>query len=376
LVGVIAQLGATFVGRQDAIRAIALSHLCREHYLLVGPPGTAKTALAVAFAKHLEGRFFRTTFGSFATPSKVIGPMSIKAYQEGRYEYVTVGKLPESDWALLDEFFKGNESFLNELLTMMNERLFEDRPIPLRTAGCMTNWPELEARTDVVAALYDRVLLRCIVNDVEGDDLVAVLKAGDRLARGYTPGQTITVDDMEAACKAVEQVTISDALLELLASLKTRLSVRTVGGERRPGIFISSRRLVQAQRVLRANAWLEGRNEVEVDDFAALGWVLWNDRVDVETLRSVLDTIDHEEVRKALAVVDEARQAYRSLGGNAGPARMADVLEQIKTAAVSARAMFDRPVFTKPGREQVRKSMRGLKDDFEALRSKIQGGRP
>ena len=38
-----------FVGREEAVRVLGLGVLCREHVLLIGPPGTAKTAIVGVF---------------------------------------------------------------------------------------------------------------------------------------------------------------------------------------------------------------------------------------------------------------------------------------------------------------------------------------
>ena len=64
--------------------------------------------------------------------------------------------------AFIDEVFKANSAILNTLLTILNERLFDNGnqrlPVPLVTLVAASNeMPESED----LDALYDRFLIRC-----------------------------------------------------------------------------------------------------------------------------------------------------------------------------------------------------------------------
>lgn len=363
------QLNNTFVQRSDAIKVMLLSYLSGEHYLLVGEPGTAKTAIAELFASHIEdANWFSIMLGNFTTPEKIFGPLDIQAFQAGEYKYVTRNKLPEAHIAFLDEFFKCNEGALNEMLTILNERKFDGHPIPLMTVGTATNWPEILSRTDNTKALYDRILLRCIVEDIFDKDGVVDLLEKVEEVEDYTPNEMITLDELNAAIKDVKKVEISESIRNMLFSIRERLSVRIVNRERRPGTQISSRRLGQLQKVLRAHAWLNDRDKVTLDDFEALQWGLWNDRDEYQTAKSVLETLDAEAVKEIVEMIDEGRAAYRELDSSGyGSAKVNKVLELIKDIAHKSRTRLKEPIFTESGRESIRRAMNGLKTDFESL---------
>ena len=73
----------------------------------------------------------------------------------------------QAEVAFIDEVFKANSAILNTLLTILNERLFDNGserlPVPLVTLVAASNeLPESEE----LDALYDRFLLRSRVSQV------------------------------------------------------------------------------------------------------------------------------------------------------------------------------------------------------------------
>lgn len=374
LIQIRAQLTETFIGREEAIDCMLLAHLCRENYLFVGPPGTAKTALARCFAKHVTGeKFFAALLGAFTTPEELFGPLSVDAFSKGKYETVIDDKLADCKLAFLDEIFKCGDGCLNQLLTVLNEREYQGKRIPLTCCGSATNWPELEDRTEKTEALYDRLLLRCAVEPLETEDqAVAMLMASDE-ATDYSPIVFVDANELDAAAEEVASVEIPLPLMRLLCSTRVRLATRTVGQPPRvvPGIYISDRRLCAMQSVLRAQAWLQGRNVVTMDDFFQLRFVFWVDRGDIEVVESVLNSLDAIAVKAVLDKVDTASSsAALASDSHSGIATLNNAMQEIESIAKWVKEEMTKPIYTARGKIQVRMSMATLKSQYRQL-SKI-----
>src|SRR6266542_2166206 len=125
------ELMARFPERKEVIDGALAAVLAGEHVLLLGPPGTAKSALARAIAQAFGGIYFERLLTKFSTPEELFGPISLKALEQDRFKRVLTGKLPEAQFAFIDECFKANSAILNSLLTLVNERLYHDDGAPL-----------------------------------------------------------------------------------------------------------------------------------------------------------------------------------------------------------------------------------------------------
>ncbi len=117
-------LESRFLGKEEVIRLLLIATVAGEHAVLIGPPGTAKSALIRTFAKLLQARYFEYLLTRFTEPNEIFGPVDIAAFREGRYVRRIEGMLPDSEIVFLDEVFKSNSAILNALLTLLNERKY------------------------------------------------------------------------------------------------------------------------------------------------------------------------------------------------------------------------------------------------------------
>src|SRR5678815_5458342 len=122
------QMGAQFLDKQEIIRLMTVSAIAGEHMVIVGPPGTAKSAMIDMFAKLIDARYFEYLLTRFTEPNELFGPVDISAFREGRYTRRLENMLPTAEIVFLDEIFKSNSAILNSLLHVINERKFQNGP--------------------------------------------------------------------------------------------------------------------------------------------------------------------------------------------------------------------------------------------------------
>lgn len=271
-----------FVGRSEEARVITLALLTGEHAILVGEPGTAKSALVRRAANLLNARFFKYLLTKFTEPDELFGPLDITALREGRYVRITKNKLPEAEIAFIDEIFNANSAVLNMLLTLMNERIVYDGyteiAVPLWTLISASNQvpdePELQA-------LYDRFLLRQFVKPIGEDKWASLLDAAWKIELGvYDRAEPLlSMSELRELNKAIFTVDLSAAksqLLKLFAIFEDQ------------GIHITDRRKGKALKVIAANALLAGRNKATQEDLFALKYVIPRDMEEADKVYAIL----------------------------------------------------------------------------------------
>ena len=138
------ELSAALIERDDEVDLVLTALIAGEHALLVGPPGCGKSLLLDSVLARTGGAKFSILLTKFTTPEEVVGPVSLAALREDRYVRITSGKLPEADYAFLDEAFKASSAILNTLLKILNERTFDAgdgvaRRVPLKLCVAASN---------------------------------------------------------------------------------------------------------------------------------------------------------------------------------------------------------------------------------------------
>ncbi|MEZ6039250.1 MAG: AAA family ATPase [Planctomycetaceae bacterium] len=308
-------LKCEYVGKDEVIDLLGICLVAGENLFLLGPPGTAKSAIVRSLARRLDGRVFDYLLTRFTEPSELFGPFDIRKLREGDLLTNTEGMLPEADVVFLDELLNANSAILNSLLMALNERVFrrgkETRKLGfVLTVGASNRLPEDEA----LSALFDRFLLRVRSDNVAPEMLTSVLEAGWNLQRSeaIAPADRISMDDlrfMQNCISAMDVSEVRNTYVELVHRL------------RHAGIEISDRRAVRLQRLAAASAMLCGRTKVAISDL----WVL----------RYIWDTMEQIEVL-AKIVNDTIRNATEPAEADAEPSFGAERNVHPRSAAIEA----------------------------------------
>jgi MoxR-like ATPase len=173
-----------FLAKEEIIRLMLIAAIAGEHMVLIGPPGTAKSAVIRSFARLLDARYFEYLLTRFSEPNELFGPVDIQGFRSGTYRRVTTGMLPEAEIVFLDEAFKANSAILNSLLTVLNERRFNNGAtsvrVPLISLFAASN--EVPS-SDNLDAIYDRFLLRVHSDNLDSYHFHELMTKGLALER-------------------------------------------------------------------------------------------------------------------------------------------------------------------------------------------------
>ncbi|MBI3863393.1 MAG: AAA family ATPase [Planctomycetia bacterium] len=300
--GVLTPLKNCFIDKDEIIDLLGVALVAGENLFLLGPPGTAKSAVVQELARRIEGLVFDYLLTRFTEPNELFGPFDIRKLRDGELVTNTEGMLPEAELVFLDELLNANSAILNSLLMVLNERRFrrgrETRKLPvLMVVGASNRLPE----DDALAALFDRFLLRVRCDNVATEQLQNVLVAGWQFESRIDPPQPgMTVSEIAELQRLLREVDLS-AVRGPLGELVQRL--------RHAGISVSDRRAVKLQRAIGASALLCGRMHAQPSDL----WVvrhIWDTEEQVEVLRSLVhDALERGEGANKSASHPRARGA-------------------------------------------------------------------
>lgn len=277
---IIEELRSRLFERDEVIEGALCALLTGNHMLIIGPPGTAKSQLVHEVCKRIDGaRYFQWLLTKFTTPEEIFGAVSLKGLENDEYRRVINGKIPEAHIAFLDEVFKASSSILNTLLTIMNERIFYNSTdvvqVPLISLFGASN--ELPSEEDELEALYDRFLLRYVVDYVKEDFRFLKMLHTEEIDEGVT---SITLDEIQKCQSHVNDIPVPPHVIKLVSRLRSEL--------KKKGIVLSDRRYKQSISLLRSKAYLSGRDEVIESDLNILENVLWRDPGEVGEIKAVI----------------------------------------------------------------------------------------
>ncbi|WP_240049533.1 AAA family ATPase [Mucilaginibacter psychrotolerans] len=309
LQAVLQHLKALFVGKDEIIDLMGICLAGRENLFVLGPPGTAKSATVRELSKLLDGKTFEYLLTRFTEPNELFGPFDIRKLREGELVTNTEGMLPEASLIFLDELLNANSAILNSLLMVLNEKVFrrgrETRQLPaLMVIGASNHLPEDEA----LQALFDRFLIRVRCDNVDPQQLNALLDAGwllEQKTGGEKP--SITTEEirvLQGFTSLVDLSGIRQVYIELIQKL------------RNAGLQVSDRRAVKLQRLIAASALLCKRQKALASDL----WVLrhiWDTEEQREIISNIVNVVvelDADEVaphpRASLSTLPNADELF------------------------------------------------------------------
>ncbi len=327
-----------FLDKQEIIRLMIISVIAGEHLILVGPPGTAKSALIRIFSKLIDAKYFEYLLTRFTEPNELFGPVDMAAFRAGEYKRRVDGMLPEAEIAFMDEVFKANSAILNSLLTLLNERLYVSGAhqviCPLLSVfGAANQVPNDEN----LQALFDRFLLR-----VKSDNLDSY-----HFHNLVNKGIELEVKKLTGRLEGIRPLLSSKELHSLQRSYDRYMNfseefITTYKGLifqiRSEGISVSDRRVVKLTKLFTASAIFDGRTAVCEADFFVLKHI-WNNLDQAEILEEIISPVVDRYYR-------EHPEERRFVGRTAGLDELLAELKMIRDLLTTGQQLSDIQLFS------------------------------
>ncbi len=266
---VLAEIGKAIVGKKETLRLLMASILANGHVLLEDYPGLAKTLMAKSFARAMGMGFRRVQFTPDLLPSDILG---VSVFNQKTLEFEFRRGPIFTNILLADEINRAPPKTQSALLEAMQEEQVtvegKTYSLPRPFIVIATQNPiEQEGTYPLPEAQLDRFLVRLHVGYPSKDEEMEILRRRMERRKEEVDIEPITspegVLEMQ---KAVEEVHVSDAVLDYITSIV----FATRDYKREIEIGASPRGSLALLKLSRAYAAMAGRDYVIPDDVKAV----------------------------------------------------------------------------------------------------------
>jgi len=280
-------LNASSLEREHVIDGLLATLLSQQNAFLLGAPGTGKSDLVRTICNGISGaNYFGYLLTPTTDPSEIFGPVAVSKLLNDEYTRDVQGYLPDAHIAFTDELFRGSSAILNSLLTLLNERTFNNGKevinTPIQSIVAATNsWPDEES----LQAFADRFLFRPTVEFLKKP-------ASKRLLDSWAVGNEarpevgvhLTLPELKLLQEEAKNIKVSEDFLDKFVELWEMLATRA--------IVISDRRRVQILKFLKAWAVVQGDEELYPEHMHdSMINVVYQTQEDQETITEVLEHV-------------------------------------------------------------------------------------
>jgi MoxR-like ATPase len=313
------ELDQRYLDKSELVRMLLITLLAGEHMLIVGPPGTAKSALVRHLARLIDARYFEYLLTRFSEPNEIFGPVDIKAFREGTFVRRVDAMLPQAEIVFLDEIFKSNSAILNSLLSILNERQFFTGSASIRVPLCSLFGATNEVpNDDALGAIFDRFLVRTLSDNLDSFHFHGLIERGIRGEIADIAGGR----EHEKPIVALAEVRKLQVRLGQFLQFPEEFLARYKGfifQIRSEGVSISDRRVVKLLKLFASSAIIDGRASANDGDFFILKHV-WNSVDQIPLLEDIVGPTlekhhrEHPDARRTGAIATDLDGILAELG--------------------------------------------------------------
>lgn len=301
------ELQKVIIGQKDMIDQLLIALVSGGHVLVEGVPGIAKTLTANLLAKTLRVNFSRIQFTPDLMPSDVVGT-NVFNMKTSEFSF-NPGPI-FSNVVLIDEINRAPAKTQAALFEVMEEyQVTVDGKTYLMTQPFFViatqNPIEQEGTYKLPEAQLDRFVFKINIHHpslTEEQQILKRFKNDFSLKTKETVKPVLSATDIAAARSTVEQVYISDELLDYIAAL--------VHNTRNNGdIFLgaSPRASLAIMKTSKAIAAMNGRDFVTPDDIRYVSYPVLNHRIILTPEREMEGFGADEVIKEIIKAVEVPR---------------------------------------------------------------------
>lgn len=222
--------------------------------------------------------------------------------------------------AFLDEIWKSGPAILNTLLTIINEKKFRNGDkivkVPLQVLLAASN--ELPKEKAGLEALYDRFIIRTLVNPVSMDNEESFFalceKSGKELVIPENEkSNLLSIEEVQGWSEKINEIQLSDRIKEVIMEIRRELEVKNQEKNRdeKEKFYVSDRRWKKIIHLLKTSAFLCDRSEVDLMDLQLITYCIWNTPKQRDEVKSIVTEIVQEHGLECTTAIDDIEQQIK-----------------------------------------------------------------
>lgn len=344
--------------RRNEVHAMLGCIIAHEHGFFLGKPGIGKSHMINTFMKGTsDASKFIKLMTAQTTVNELFGPLDINAFKQGKLTINTDGYIADSHLVMLDEVWKSNSQCLNALLTILEERRFDNGNVTVNAplVSCFGASNELPEDASL-KALYDRFLVRIEVNTLLQQESYRTLYNG----LTHQMEKCLSVEDIREANRQSSLVTMSEEVCEAMIDLMMNVKLEC-------GIEVSPRRQVKMVRFLKALAWLDGMAEVDQNYFKHLADCIWEAPTQRQSVSLLLSNYLSAAVKASNKEYDEVIALYHDAMSQTNHAGF---MESFKEIMEKMKTLEDKIKRNDEDSPHIERALNTLKDTIKPLQRK------
>ncbi len=301
------ELSKVIIGQEMLPELLLTALLCDGHVLLEGVPGIAKTLIAKLLAKTIDADFSRIQFTPDLMPTDVVGTIVLNM-QTAAFHF-NAGPI-FSNLVLIDEINRAPAKTQSALFEVMEEKqvTVDGKTYPMEFPFFVVatqNPIEQEGTYKLPEAQLDRFLFKLILeypSESEEQQILRRFKNDFKQVVKETVHKVVTKSELRAAQALVEQVRISNELLDYIAAIvcKTRNHGDLYLGA-------SPRASLSMLKTAKATAALRGRDFVIPDDIQFVSYPVLNHRIILTPEREMEGYTTREVIQDIIKTIEVPR---------------------------------------------------------------------